>query len=75
VLARRLGDTHAVLSLASPGWGLTQQIRRYYEVGRPLEPEFVVLQINSNDVSDSQNQPVTVVRNGCFVIRDLESRP
>lgn len=74
VLGDLLGETHAVLSLASPGWGLTQQVRRYEEIARPREPHVVVLQLNANDVLDGEAYPVTAIESGAFAFRNLQDR-
>ena len=66
VLDDLLGDDYAVLNLGSPGWGLTQQIRRYYEFARKYKPETVLLQYCWNDPEDNLNHSVTVVEDGEF---------
>ncbi len=72
VMRRELGSEWTVLNLASPGWGLTQQIRRYYDVGAAYDPEVVVLQFGGNDPEDNIINPVTRVRGGEFVYGESE---
>lgn len=67
VLQTRLGDEYRVINLATPGWGLTQHIRRYYELGRLYRPEAVILQYCANDPEDNFNHKVTIIENGRFV--------
>lgn len=67
VLGDLLGDDYAVVNLGSPGWGLTQEIRRYVDLGARYQPEVVVLQYCSNDPEDNLNHRVTTVENGEFV--------
>lgn len=70
VMRRALGGRWTVLSLASPGWGLTQQIRRYYDLGEAYYPDVVVIQFGGNDPEDNIINPVTKVRDGEFVFVD-----
>ena len=58
VLAEALGADYAVINTGTPGWGLTQQIRRFYEFGLGFEPEWVVLQFSANDPADCMACPV-----------------
>lgn len=65
-----LEDTHDVVNLSSPGWGLTQQIRRYYELARLYDPAVVVLQFCNNDVEDNLANAVTEIEDGRFLFVD-----
>jgi hypothetical protein len=69
-LSRTLGDAHDVVNLGTPGWGLTQQVRRYYDFGSQYKPKYVVLQFCSNDPEDNFNNMVTRVENGDLVFTD-----
>lgn len=60
-LSRELGESVRVLNLANPGWGLTQQIRRYMEYGRLFEPDVVILQFYGNDLKDNLGYMVTTL--------------
>lgn len=66
VMEGLLGDEYAVINLGSPGWGLTQEIRRYFELGTLYRPEILVLQYCWNDPEDNLNHRVTVVDDGEF---------
>lgn len=70
VLREELGDAYRVVSLAAPGWGLTQEIRRFVEVGEPLDPRHVVLQFSANDVDDNAAAAVTRLRDGRIAFSD-----
>jgi hypothetical protein len=59
-----------VANLGEPGWGLTQEIRRYYDTGAKYDPRIVVLQFCANDPSDNLANRVTVVENGAFKFVD-----
>lgn len=71
VMRRTLAGRVEVVNLSSPGWGLTQQIRRYYEFGVRYDPKVIVLQYCSNDPDDNLANRVTVIENNDFVF--LES--
>lgn len=70
VLGELLADTHDVVNLACPGWGLTQQIRRYYELGQLYRPSVVLLQFCNNDVEENLVNAVTEIQDGRFVFVD-----
>lgn len=60
-MERELGEDTRVVNLANPGWGLTQQIRRYMEYGRLFEPDLVILQFCANDPEDNLGYMVTTL--------------
>jgi len=66
VLQKDLGSAYRVINLGIGGWGLTQEIRRYYEFGARFHPRVVVLQFSGNDPEDDLKCPVTVLREGQF---------
>lgn len=68
-----LADRYDVVNLGVEGWGLTQEIRRFYELGQLYQPAVVVLQFCSNDPSDNVLNAVTVVQDGRFVFRSSAS--
>ena len=72
VMREKLRGRADVASLASPGWGLTQEIRRYYELGERYHPRIVVLQFCANDPEDNISNQVTRVEHGEFVFRDVQ---
>lgn len=67
VMQRRMGDRAAVVNLSVGGWGLPQEIRRFYEFGILYQPEIVILQFCSNDISDGLLHAVTRVDRDRFV--------
>jgi hypothetical protein len=73
VIAGRLKDGFDVVNLSVGGWGLTQEIRRFYEFGQLYNPRFVILQFCSNDPADNFVNAVTTVENDRFVFRDSNS--
>ncbi|MBI1398048.1 MAG: hypothetical protein GC151_18900 [Betaproteobacteria bacterium] len=66
VMDKLLGGRVGVANLSSPGWGLTQEIRRYYELGQLWHPRIVVLEFCSNDPADDLLTEVTRVVDGRF---------
>jgi hypothetical protein len=70
VLDRELNGQYDVINLGVPGWGLTQEIRRYFEFGILFNPKVVILQFHANDPVDNLSYPVTAVVDGRFVFRD-----
>jgi hypothetical protein len=74
VLDRALGGRGTVINIASPGWGLTQQIRRFYDVGLNYDPAVVVLQFCANDPADNFVYGVTGIENGEFVYRESRNK-
>ena len=70
VLERELHSAAHVLNLAVGGWGLTQEIRRYYDFGALYDPRVVILQFSANDPEDNLKCPVAELRDGRFVFHD-----
>ena len=70
VLERDLNGAAHVLNLAVGGWGLTQEIRRYYDFGALYDPRVVILQFSANDPEDNLKCPVTRLREGRFEFHD-----
>ncbi len=73
VLERDLHGAAHVLNLALGGWGLTQEIRRYYDFGALYDPRVVILQFSSNDPEDNLKCPVAELRDGRFVFHDSQA--
>lgn len=71
-LIAELGGRYRVVNTAVGGYGLTQQIRRFYELGLLYEPFLVILQFCSNDPSDNFVDQVTQIEDGRFVFRSSE---
>ena len=72
VMTRSLRDRVSVINLGVPGWGLTQEIRRYYEFGQLYQPAYVILQFCENDPDDNFESLVTVIKNGRFAFQDTQ---
>lgn len=68
-LRQALAGRFDVVNLGVEGWGLTQEIRRFYELGQLYQPAVVVLQFCANDPSDNLLNAVTAVQDGRFVFR------
>jgi hypothetical protein len=73
VLGRLLSERAHVVNLGVPGYGLTQQIRLFYEFGQVYEPAIVVLQFSDNDPDDNLFYAVTAIEAGRFVFQADES--
>lgn len=65
-LARGLGERARVVNLGVPGFGLTHEIRVFYEFGLLYQPALVILQFHMNDVDDNLFERVTTIENGRF---------
>ena len=66
VMKRALAGKAEVLNLGSPGWGLTQEIRRYAGSGEIFDPQVVILQFCANDIMDNLVYPVAHVNGDGF---------
>jgi hypothetical protein len=73
VMQRELGDRATVINLGGPGWGLTQQARRFVELGESYDPEIVILQFCANDPDDNLLNRVTRVEDGELVFVESSS--
>jgi hypothetical protein len=69
ILTKLLGGRANVVNLGVPGYGLTQEIRLYYEFGQVFDPQIVLLQFSDNDPDDNMFYQVTGIENGRFVFR------
>jgi hypothetical protein len=65
-LARRLAAEATVVNLGVPGFGLTHEIRLFYEFGLLYQPALVVLQFHMNDPDDNVYEKVTTLEGGRF---------
>jgi len=72
-MQKTFGAERSVVNLGVGGWGLSQQIRRYYEFGERFRPTTVVLQFCSNDPLDIAIHPVTRWENGTFTFHPVRS--
>ena len=64
IMAEKLQGQYNVINLSVGGWGLTQQIRRYYEFGKLYLPKIVILQFCRNDPRDNFKNKVVIIENG-----------
>jgi hypothetical protein len=71
VLQRSLGLELNIINLGMPGFGLTQEIRTFYEFGNQYSPRTVILQFSKNDPIDNLKNPVTEFRDGQFVFKNI----
>ncbi|RME83531.1 MAG: SGNH/GDSL hydrolase family protein [Caldilineae bacterium] len=71
VMDRALADSYDVINLAVGGYGLPQEIRRYYEFGQLYRPALVILQFAGNDPEDGFYNRVAEVDNGRFIFRSV----
>jgi len=72
VSAEELKASHNVVNLAVPGWGLAQQIRKYYEYGRLFNPQVVILQFSSDSPAFTMANQVAKIEDGKFYFEDRE---
>jgi hypothetical protein len=70
IMQERLSSSHNIINLGSAGWGLGQQIRRYFEFGQLFKPGTVILQYSANDVPDNLYHAVTEVEDERFTFID-----
>lgn len=66
LLGAQLRGQAQVVNLGVPSFGLTHQIRLFYEFGVVYQPAAVVLQFTFNDPDDNFYERVTSVENGRF---------
>jgi hypothetical protein len=72
-LGRLLGEGYRVINLATPSWGLTQEVRRYSDFGRHYQPSLVILQFCENDLEDNLNNRVALTEDGSIRFVDSNS--
>jgi hypothetical protein len=69
VMQNILKDNYNVINLAVGSYGLTQEIRLFYEFGQLYQPDVVILQFCGNDLDDNIYNRVTEIKNGRFVFQ------
>lgn len=69
VMDRKLSD-HDVVNLSVWGYGLSQQVRRFYEFGILYQPATVVLQFCSNDPGDNCTYDVCYIQGRRILFRN-----
>ena len=70
IMGRKLEESFNVINLGIGGWGLTQEIRAFYEIGQSFNPEIAIVFFFSNDPYDNILDVVTRVNNGKFEFID-----
>lgn len=73
IMQRMLEPDYDIINLSVGGYGLTQQIRRFYEFGRLYDPKVVILQFCANDPSDNIFNKVIELIKGRFVFRETKN--
>jgi len=73
VLADDLSEDFNIINTGSNGWGLTQQIRVFYEFGQLYYPKFVVILFSNNDPNDNLKDNCTRIEDGRFVFENFNS--
>lgn len=71
ILGKLLKKPHTVVNLGIPGYGLTNQIRLYYEFGQLYNPEIIIIQFCKNDPSDNLLHPITFIEENRFTFRQM----
>lgn len=66
VLAKPLAADAVIVNLGVPSFGLTHEIRVFYEFGLLYQPAVVVLQFTFNDPDNNFYERVTTLENGRF---------
>jgi hypothetical protein len=66
VLAKMFQGQAEIVNLGVGGFGLTNEIRTFYEFGVLFQPSVVVLQFANNDPDDNLYEKVTTVAGGRF---------
>ena len=74
LLQDKLGARFGVANLGMGGWGLTQEIRRFYELGQLYQPGTVVLQFTGNDPAENFFYKVTDIAEGRFRFHSAPSQ-
>lgn len=74
IMREQLDNEYNIINLALGGYGLTQQIRIFYEYGQLFLPEIIILQFCANDPQDNFFNKVTEIENGRFVFKNTNNR-
>jgi len=73
VMTNYLSDNYDIINLAVGGYGLTQEIRRFYEFGQLYQPKIVILQFCGNDPTENFYHRVTEIEDGIFIFKDTNN--
>ncbi len=74
IINKKLDSLANVINLGVSNWGLTQQIRRYYEFGQLYKPKIVILQFCKNDPKDNFVNNVLEIHNNSFKFRNTSNK-
>ena len=70
IIFKQLEPDFNVINLSVGGWGLSQQIRRYYEFGQLYNPKYVILQFGRDDPADNFIYQITDCVDGRFTFKN-----
>ena len=70
IMGDKLKQDYNVLNLGIGGWGLTQEIRVFYEIAQSYNPEIAIIFFFSNDPYDNILDAVTEIKNEKFEFID-----
>lgn len=70
IMGDELKQDYNVINLGIGGWGLTQEIRVFYEMAQSYSPKIVIIFFFSNDPYDNILDAVTEIKNGKFEFID-----
>jgi len=74
VLSNSLYGKFNVINTGVGGWGLTQEIRRYYEFGQLYYPHSVIILFSGGDPYDNLKDYCTTIENNKFVFHDFSKK-
>ena len=74
ILTDNLSANFNIINTGIGGWGLTQQIRRFYEFGQLYQPSIVILLFCGNDPDDNLKDKCTEIENGRFAFKDFTKK-
>lgn len=70
VMGDKLQQHYNVINLAIGGWGFTQELRVFYDIGQSYNPEIAFVFFTSTDPSDNLLDAVTEIKDGKFEFID-----
>ena len=73
IMADKLKQDYNVINFGVGGWGLTQEIRVFYEIAQFFEPEIAIIFFCNNDPDDNLLDAVTEIKNGQFEFIDANN--
>lgn len=70
VMGDKLQQHYNVINLGIGGWGFTQELRVFYDIGQSYNPEFTFVFFTSTDPYDNLLDAVTEIKDGKFEFID-----